>query len=367
MLADHLGVSRVSIGLLLLALVGRPFATPDVALPDPAARAAWDALLAPYLEASAMDVEFTGGVAGDDRFWDGRYRFARPLHGRATLDRDGHRTEAVADGAGLYLLRSDLQAYVRMPANLVYLPLVDRIAPLLAWTTGKAPEPLSLELVRPRPEHALLDVLRADFGDHVQELWIDSKRRLVAARSVQPLDTGGELEYVFTFDSVTLAKEVDPQEWGVSPPDDWDVLEDSAMGLLPVGLEVPDVVLTDLDGEEFVLSDLRGKTVVLDFWFYACAPCRTGLPLLNDLAAELRESRDDVVIVCVNPFDRADVVRRYWEKEGFDLRVGLSPDVADAFGVHDFPTTFVIDPEGTVVWRQGGDVLAELERRLEGR
>ena len=55
------------------------------------------------------------------------------------------------------------------------------------------------------------------------------------------------------------------------------VAVDSSLGLvlagrelkkthLKVGFEAPDIVGTDLDGEEFRLSDYRGKVVMLDFW-----------------------------------------------------------------------------------------------------
>jgi cytochrome oxidase Cu insertion factor (SCO1/SenC/PrrC family) len=38
--------------------------------------------------------------------------------------------------------------------------------------------------------------------------------------------------------------------------------------LLAVGSAAPDVVLTDMDDREVKLSSLRGKTLLLNFWFY---------------------------------------------------------------------------------------------------
>ncbi len=35
---------------------------------------------------------------------------------------------------------------------------------------------------------------------------------------------------------------------------------------LQIGMEAPDITANDLDGEEFSLSDYRGKVVVIDFW-----------------------------------------------------------------------------------------------------
>ena len=39
-------------------------------------------------------------------------------------------------------------------------------------------------------------------------------------------------------------------------------------GLLAVGDTAPDVTLLGLDGQPFQLSSLRGKTVLLNFWFH---------------------------------------------------------------------------------------------------
>jgi len=39
-------------------------------------------------------------------------------------------------------------------------------------------------------------------------------------------------------------------------------------GLLAVGELAPDVTLTGLDDQSFQLSSLRGKTVLLNFWFH---------------------------------------------------------------------------------------------------
>jgi cytochrome oxidase Cu insertion factor (SCO1/SenC/PrrC family) len=52
---------------------------------------------------------------------------------------------------------------------------------------------------------------------------------------------------------------------GESPEDRFDA--HSAPGLLAAGTLAPDVTLHDLDGRPFQLSSLRGKTVLLNFWF----------------------------------------------------------------------------------------------------
>jgi thiol-disulfide isomerase/thioredoxin len=44
-----------------------------------------------------------------------------------------------------------------------------------------------------------------------------------------------------------------------------------------------DLNLTDLDGKPLVLSEMKGKVVVLDFWATWCRPCLMSMPDLNEI------------------------------------------------------------------------------------
>ena len=45
---------------------------------------------------------------------------------------------------------------------------------------------------------------------------------------------------------------------------------------------------TDLEGNEYSLSNLKGKIRVLNFWFTTCKPCVEEIPALNELVKKSR-------------------------------------------------------------------------------
>ena len=67
--------------------------------------------------------------------------------------------------------------------------------------------------------------------------------------------------------------------------------------LVVKGLEgclLPDFIAETIDGEILNSADLRGKVLVLNFWFTSCPPCIAELPGLNRLVDEY----DGPVLIC---------------------------------------------------------------------
>jgi peroxiredoxin len=121
-----------------------------------------------------------------------------------------------------------------------------------------------------------------------------------------------------------------------------------AAGAGPAGgrKPAPDMTLKTLDGREVKLADLKGKVVVLNFWFVNCAPCRAEMPGLNKLVDGLRGQ--DVVFLGVAT-DPAEPIRDFLKK--FSFKYEIVPEgtaAANAFGVSVYPTHILIDKAGNI-------------------
>ncbi len=103
------------------------------------------------------------------------------------------------------------------------------------------------------------------------KLWIDDKKMI--RRAVMTMSMEGEaVEQTFTFTAHDLAPKLAADAFAFTPPKDATESsggdEDLEKSLLAEGADAPDFTATDLDGKEVKLSTFRGKTVLVNFWFY---------------------------------------------------------------------------------------------------
>ncbi len=132
-----------------------------------------------------------------------------------------------------------------------------------------------------------------------------------------------------------------------------------------VGRTAPDFTLPALDGGTIALRDYRGRVVLLNFWATWCTPCKDEMPLLD---AVHREYGPQVVVLAVNAGESADVVQRFVAEHQLQLPIALDQDMqlSRRYGVRGYPTTFIIDPQGTIAAIHPGvltrdDVLGYLQ------
>lgn len=101
------------------------------------------------------------------------------------------------------------------------------------------------------------------------------------------------------------------------------------------------------------LAQLRGKVVLLTFWFPGCEPCAEEFPHLEAAMARIRKEGADVVYVGIN-IDRgedSEVLPRM-RRDGYSF-VSLkgSKAVEEAYAIAGTPANFIIDRSGKIVYR----------------
>ena len=111
-----------------------------------------------------------------------------------------------------------------------------------------------------------------------------------------------------------------------------------------------DFTSKDINGNEFTLSSLRGKWVVLDFWGSWCGPCMRGVPMMKRYYDRYRSNMEIVGIACN---DKQEQWRKAIEKNEMSWINIFHPDdtlpansIMMNYAVTNFPTKVIITPEG---------------------
>jgi peroxiredoxin/outer membrane lipoprotein-sorting protein len=118
-----------------------------------------------------------------------------------------------------------------------------------------------------------------------------------------------------------------------------------------IGTQAPDFTLQDTNGKTVSLHDFRGKVVIIDFWTTWCPPCRERMPQLQDLQQKLADK--GLVVLGLDVGEDLQTVAQFAEQGPytFALLLGGEPEVDTKYYVNAFPTTFVVNREGKIVYR----------------
>lgn len=118
------------------------------------------------------------------------------------------------------------------------------------------------------------------------------------------------------------------------------------------GQQAPAFSLKDIKGNSYNLSQLKGKVVVLNFWFINCKPCQQEIPDLNEMVNEYKGK--EVIFLGIALDEKKDL-EIFLKKSPFNYQI--IPDgesVAESYHVVSYPAHFVIDKKGKVVYTSTG-------------
>ena len=114
------------------------------------------------------------------------------------------------------------------------------------------------------------------------------------------------------------------------------------------GRLAPNFLLSDLDGNEIDLSNLRGKTVIVNFWATWCPPCREEMPDIESLYQQYKNQ--GVEVIGIGMMENENRVREFVQKGNYSwtFTIDTKGDVARNYRVVAIPTSFFIDSQGII-------------------
>jgi thiol-disulfide isomerase/thioredoxin len=194
------------------------------------------------------------------------------------------------------------------------------------------------------------------FNQHV--VAFDPHRPLAARYDVRldkPADIVLKLEpHDADWPLAAFVDELGKWERGIAPPE-------ATEGTAAISLrsrvppELDGAAWINTDGKPLTLASLRGKYVLLDFWFTGCSPCHRDFPSVK-LAHELFKDKGVILIGVHNNSSPPEAVREHVAKIGLPFPVmvdhadGRTVAAYESHGIASaFPAYVLLGPDGKVL------------------
>ena len=190
--------------------------------------------------------------------------------------------------------------------------------------------------------------------NHTRTLWIDPKTNFVRKEEVKDISTmGGESTSKSSITTFSAMHAIEGPESTIFSFDPAKTLAkerrelQKAAPVTSIGTKAPEFVLRNLEGKEVRLSELRGKTVLLDFWATWCLPCRNAMPGTELLHRQLKDK--NLIVLGIDDED-PEQQSAFLRKFGYSFSSLVDPAsrVKNLYNVGGIPATVLIDGEGKI-------------------
>lgn len=142
------------------------------------------------------------------------------------------------------------------------------------------------------------------------------------------------------------------------------ILQDRFLNYPEVGkVSKQNIISRDLDGNLFDLQKLKGKKILLNFWFMGCAPCVMEIPDLK----EIKTKYPEIELISISDDRDINKLKKFTEKKGMTWRqLHYEANIFKDFKINAYPTTIFIDENGVFqLIRVGMISLKDVEQLMK--
>lgn len=135
-----------------------------------------------------------------------------------------------------------------------------------------------------------------------------------------------------------------------------------------LGTDFPEFDLLDVNGNRLTRTELKGKVLVLNFWFIGCSPCEMERPSLNDLTKVYADNKD-VVFISFAKNDKEQLTKFLAENPILYNVVPTDKDfIKTKFEINEYPVNIILDRNGKYFYNSsasGVGILTILQRQID--
>lgn len=133
-----------------------------------------------------------------------------------------------------------------------------------------------------------------------------------------------------------------------------------------VGCDLPGFSVETINEKVINSAELKGKIVVINFWFMSCVPCIAELPGLNRIVLEY--NNEDIVFLGFTKDDKETINNDFLPKYKFDYQlIPIGNEIIDKFCISfGWPSNMVFDMNGKLrTVFTGGSKVEEVYLKLK--
>lgn len=245
-------------------------------------------------------------------------------------------------------------------------PLLNKYDDTVRFVSGSEKEKFYIiDIVRKKVDYGTVDLISKRYYNRY---WIDKKNFLPVRRMMysKKLESGKEALdiYDFSLSISTSGTEVYVASAFLAGPVEKELDKDNYETLKPGSFAPKFSAVNVRNGRSVSHKALKGKVVLLDFWYLSCMPCRVLIPKIQRLQEKFKN--EDVAIVGINVRDTSAGEIRQFLKErkiGFPQYYKAKTMMTD-YKLYAFPTAMIIGKDGQVKLVETGEG-ENTEQKLE--
>ncbi|QTD38941.1 TlpA family protein disulfide reductase [Polaribacter batillariae] len=133
-----------------------------------------------------------------------------------------------------------------------------------------------------------------------------------------------------------------------------------------IGTDASNFSVTDINGNEYSLESLKGKIVVLNFWFVECKPCIEEMPELNRIVKKYKNK--DIVFLAFATNEKTKIDKFLKRRDFLYNIIPDSEKIADKYNVSNYPTHIVLDTNSKIAYLTSGlgsTTIRDLENTIK--
>lgn len=117
-----------------------------------------------------------------------------------------------------------------------------------------------------------------------------------------------------------------------------------------VGDKAPALIVGDwVSQTQPGFTDLTGRVCIVEFWATWCGPCVKNIPHMNELTRKY--APQGVYVLGLSADKNASMVRDFVKSRDIEYMIAIDKGTSNAFAVTGYPTLFVTDAKGLIVWK----------------